>query len=82
MTRISIRYFAAAADAAGCIEETVEMPEGPTLGDLKRLLSVRHGTRMAGLLTVATFLQEGEATRDLLLAAAPEVDILPPFAGG
>lgn len=34
------------------------------------------------ILRVAAYLQDGSLTRDLSVAVAPEVEILPPFAGG
>lgn len=82
MTRVRVRHFAAAADVAGCKEETVFLGPAAVLGDVAGALIERHGTRMAGLLRVAGFLQCGELTRDLRQAAASEVDVMPPFAGG
>ncbi|SEK20994.1 MULTISPECIES: MoaD/ThiS family protein [Rhodococcus] len=79
---ILVRYFAAAAEAAGCTEESVRIGEGADLGALRSVLVERHGPKMERVLTVAAFLQGDELTRDLALVAAPRVDVLPPFAGG
>lgn len=79
---IAVRYFAAAADAAGCTKETLALPESATLGDLADLLGERHGADMTRVLTVAAFLVDDELTRDRSQPVGPRVDVLPPFAGG
>ncbi|MFC7447418.1 MULTISPECIES: MoaD/ThiS family protein [Rhodococcus] len=79
---ILVRYFAAAAEAAGCTEESVRIGAGADLGALRSVLVERHGPKMERVLTVAAFLQDDELTRDLGLVAASRVDVLPPFAGG
>jgi sulfur-carrier protein len=79
---IDVRYFAAAADAAGCAKESLGLPESATLGDLADLLSERHGPNMARVLTVAAFLVDDELIRDRSQPVGPRVDVLPPFAGG
>ncbi|MFF0816414.1 MoaD/ThiS family protein [Rhodococcus sp. NPDC003318] len=81
-TTVTVRYFAAAEEAAGCGEEAVSLVAGATLGDLRAALIDRHGAAMERVLTVAAFLQGDELTRDLGVAAADRVDVLPPFAGG
>lgn len=89
MTGIEVRYFAAAADAAGRDKETVDLPGDADLGALRAALIGRHGPEMERVLSVAAFLIEpaeasgsGELTRDLTVKAGPRVDVLPPFAGG
>ncbi|MFC7448059.1 MoaD/ThiS family protein [Rhodococcus daqingensis] len=77
-----MRYFAAAADAAGCTEETLDLPPTADLALVKSTLIARYGPDMARVLTVAAFLVESELTRDLTRTAGAQVDILPPFAGG
>lgn len=79
---VTVRYFAAAEEAAGCGEEAVTLAAGATLGDLRAALIERHGASMERVLTVAAFLQNDELTRDPDAAAADRVDVLPPFAGG
>ncbi|WP_432794133.1 MoaD/ThiS family protein [Rhodococcus ruber] len=81
-TGIEVRYFAAAADAAGVEKETVALPPTADLGALMAALVDRHGAEMARVLSVAAFLVDSELTRDLGRAAGPAVDVLPPFAGG
>ncbi|AKE90595.1 MULTISPECIES: MoaD/ThiS family protein [Rhodococcus] len=82
VTGIEVRYFAAAADAAGVEKETVALAPSVDLGTLKTALIDRHGAEMARVLSVAAFLIDSELTRDLGRAAGPTVDVLPPFAGG
>lgn len=79
---IAVRYFAAAADAAGRSEETLDLPNGADLGQLKSALIARHGGDMERVLSVSAYLVDSELTRDLARTAGAQVDILPPFAGG
>ncbi|MFC9554057.1 MoaD/ThiS family protein [Rhodococcus sp. NPDC056960] len=81
-TRISVRYFAAAADAAGRGLETLDMPTGADLGQVKSALLAKYGTSMERVLSVAAFLVGSELTRDLTAPVGARVDVLPPFAGG
>ncbi|MBA0048069.1 MoaD/ThiS family protein [Mycobacteroides sp. LB1] len=80
---IRIRYFAAAATAAGRQEEIVELPAGSSFDDLTRHLAAR-GTELERVLARCSFLYDGVAVRDR--SDRPEsgavVDVLPPFAGG
>ncbi|WP_070380633.1 MoaD/ThiS family protein [Rhodococcus sp. WMMA185] len=82
MTAVSVRYFAAAADAAGCTKETIEFPAPADLGQVKSALLDRYGPDMERVLEVAAFLVGSELTRDLTRPAGSQVDVLPPFAGG
>lgn len=87
---VEVRYFAAAADAAGREKETVELASGADLAALRTLLIDRYGADMQRVLSVAAYLVEpgaagageGELTRDLHHPAGSRVDVLPPFAGG
>lgn len=96
-TALTVRYFAAAADAAGTTQERLELGE-PTLAALRAELTERYGDPMAKVLRSGSFLVDGVVRRDqgaLTGAdrgdadAADEtsgtpltVDVLPPFAGG
>lgn len=79
---VEVRYFEAAAAAAGCRKETLSLPAGATLGHLRSALVGRHGTELGRILDVAAFLLGAEFTRDLELPVGSRVDVLPPFAGG
>ncbi|KAF0965411.1 MULTISPECIES: MoaD/ThiS family protein [Rhodococcus] len=82
VTGISVRYFAAAADAAGCTKETLDLPATADLGQVKDLLLAKYGPGMQQVLSVSAFLVDSELTRDLTRTAGAQVDVLPPFAGG
>ncbi|RYE41164.1 MAG: MoaD/ThiS family protein [Hyphomicrobiales bacterium] len=82
VTGISVRYFAAAADAAGCTKETLDLPVSANLGQVKALLLAKYGLGMQQVLSVSVFLVDSELTRDLTRTAGAQVDVLPPFAGG
>ena len=75
-----VRYFAAAAEAAGLEEE--QLPVTGTAGDLKALLVERYGDPMARVLAAGSFLIDGVVSRDDARALGARVDVLPPFAGG
>ena len=77
---ISVRYFAAAADAAGCEEEL--LPAVSTVRELKSVLVERYGDAMARVLASGSFLVDGVVSREDSRALGARVDVLPPFAGG
>ena len=60
MSRILVRYFAAAAEAAGCEEEHVE---ATTLGEAKDALLTAHPA-LEPVIAKGTFLVDGIASRD------------------
>jgi molybdopterin synthase sulfur carrier subunit len=77
---VIVRYFAAAADAAGRQEET--LPALETVGALRALLVERYGDAMARVLASGSFLVDGVVSRDDSRGIGARVDVLPPFAGG
>lgn len=80
--RVTVRYFAAAAEAAGRAEETLGFALGATLGDLKLQLEERYGEQMARVLRSGSFLVDKVVRRDTGHPLSERVDVLPPFAGG
>lgn len=93
MSKITVRYFAAAAEAAGRDEEVLEFAsELPSLDDLRADLITRYGDAIARVLASGSFLVNGTVRRDggALIAAGVvadpndqhTVDVLPAFAGG
>jgi len=80
---VTVRYFAAARDAAGLDEEDMALPAGATLADLTDVLMRRNG-QLGRVLQKCSYLQNGFAVRDLHveLESGQTIDILPPFAGG
>jgi molybdopterin converting factor small subunit len=77
---VLVRYFAAAAEAAGREEELV--PAASTVGDLRATLVERYGAAMARVLASGSFLVDGVVSRDDAKPIGARVDVLPPFAGG
>ena len=74
-----MRYFAAAAEAAGVEEELLE---ALTVGELKQLLVEKYGEPMAKVLASGSFLVDGVVSRDDAVTIGARIDVLPPFAGG
>jgi molybdopterin converting factor small subunit len=77
---VRVRYFAAAAEAAGREEEQVTVEA--TAGALRSWLADRYGPEMARILDAGSLLVDGTVTRDPSRPLLAAVDVLPPFAGG
>ena len=83
MAEVTVRYFAAAADAAGVEQETLAASDaGATVGELRDLLVDRYGAPMARVVANGSFLVDGVVRRDGAAPLGTSVDVLPPFAGG
>jgi molybdopterin synthase sulfur carrier subunit len=82
MSAITVRFFAAAADAAGTEQETWEPGPDDDLGTLRSQLIERYGDPMRRVLATGSFLVDGVVRRDDGAIAGDRVDVLPPFAGG
>ncbi len=80
---MTVRFFAAARDAAGADEEDIRLPAGSSLADLTAALTVRDG-QLGQVLQKCSYLRDGFAVRDLHdeLRSGQMIDVLPPFAGG
>jgi len=79
---VTVRYFAAAAEAAGRDEEELDVGAAATLGELKAILDERYGAHMRRVLASGSFLIDEVVQRDPACALTSRVDVLPPFAGG
>ena len=82
MSHITVRYFAAAAEAAGVNEESWESESSSTLASLRQGLTDKYGSEMARVLRGGSFLVDGTVRRDQGTIGGSTVDVLPPFAGG
>ncbi|WP_309138321.1 MoaD/ThiS family protein [Paenarthrobacter sp. CM16] len=80
--RVLVRYFAAAAEAAGCQEEWLSVRPGANLEQILAGAVHLHGSSLNTVLARCSFLVNGITRRDLALPASGEIDVLPPFAGG
>jgi molybdopterin converting factor small subunit len=81
---VTVRYFAAAAEAAGVASETLDAREHLTAGELRATLVRRHGADLERVLARCALLAAGRRLDDdaAPVAAGVTVDVLPPFAGG
>lgn len=86
MAKVTIRYWAAAKDAAGIPEESVE---AVTLADALNaaVASRKSGSRLQEVLARSSFLVDatpvGRAAREsITLDDGAVIEVLPPFAGG
>jgi molybdopterin converting factor small subunit len=82
MATLTLRYFAAAAEAAGCEQESIDAVGNGTLADLRRFLESRYGEPMRQVLSAGSFLVDGTVRTDDVPVRGSTVDVLPPFAGG
>jgi molybdopterin converting factor small subunit len=92
MAIVTLRYWAAAKEAAGIAEETV------TAGTLAEALAAARGhaghgagagqdSRLSAILARSSFLIDGmpagtRAPESVVLGEAAVIEVLPPFAGG
>ncbi|MEU4319551.1 MoaD/ThiS family protein [Nocardia fluminea] len=79
---VEVRYFAAIADAVGKNTESLDLPDGATVADLRTTLAATYGSDIDSLVGVCAFLIGDELTRDPSAMLRDRVDVLPPFAGG
>lgn len=76
----TVRYFAAAAEAAGREQEQVAPG---SVGEMRVTLAERHGEKLTRVLQRCSVLINGERSEDdAQVKAGDVVDVLPPFAGG
>ena len=78
MSEVLVRYFAAAAEAAGREEEHLT---ASTVGELRETLLASYPA-LAPVLAKGSFLVDGVVTRDPARTITGRVDVLPPFSGG
>lgn len=82
MSRVTVRFFAGAAEAYGGVEADVD--EVATLAELIGSLASGRDARLREVLDQCSFFIDGEHHRslDVELPEGCRVDVLPPFAGG
>jgi molybdopterin converting factor subunit 1 len=79
---LTVRLFARAKDLAGSDSVHVELPDGASVADLRRLLGMTV-PRLSELLERSAIAVDGEFAREnTLLRAESEVALLPPVSGG
>lgn len=77
----TVRFFAAAAEAAGTSTEAVD---AENLGELLMIIAAERDDRFDAVLERSSILVDGLRTADPDTPILPDsvVDVLPPFAGG
>ena len=78
---VTVRYFAAAAEAAGVHTEALA---ARTVGELREAMVAAHGGDLERVLTRCAVLVDGLRLQNdaAPLADGDLADVLPPFAGG
>ncbi len=81
---VTVRWFAAAGEAAGLPEESFEVAGPTTTAALLARAVDAHGPRLLQVLGACSVLVDGrlDEHRDRELSAGVTLDVLPPFAGG
>lgn len=79
---MKVRFFAAAAEAAGT-DETELDATGLTLAEVQQRLG-EGNSRLSEVLAVSSMLVDGRRVSDATVRLGDEeqMDVLPPFAGG
>ena len=80
---VTVRFFAAARDAAGVEETVLHLPAGASISDAVSELCCRSD-KLTLVLRKCSYLCDGVAVRDRATPLHPDqtLDVLPPFAGG
>lgn len=87
-TEVTVRYWAAARDAAGVTEDRIAVDAEVTLDDVvRRVLELHPGGRMSDLVKVCSVLvgdrpAGARAPEHVSVRPGDTVEFLPPFAGG
>lgn len=79
--KITVHYFGIASEIAGTREQTLEVPDGTCLSDLRERI-FREFPRLAELESALLFAVDAEVVDDAELRHGSEVAILPPVSGG
>jgi molybdopterin converting factor subunit 1 len=79
---ITIRYFAAAREAAGVESETLELPDGADVAAAREQAAGRHPALAPLLPRCAVALNRSYATPQTTLRDGDELALLPPVGGG
>ena len=82
--QVTVRWFAAAGEAAGRPEEVLEVDGTTTTAALLARAVAGHGPQLGRVLAACSVLIDGQLDeqRTRVLTAGATLDVLPPFAGG
>jgi molybdopterin converting factor subunit 1 len=80
--KVIVQLFARARDVAGSDGVTVDLPEGASVSDLRRILGESYPALRALLAHSAVAVNNEYADDSLRLPPDAEVALLPPVSGG
>lgn len=79
---VTINWYGAAGDLAGCASQQISADESASVADLLTGASAAN-RELARVIGLSTFLLNGKkVSPEAKLAAGDSLDVLPPFAGG
>ncbi len=82
MNTVTLRYFAAARERAGCSEEKISLAEGAAVRALLDVLCAHHPALTALLPHLRVAVNHEFSALDVEVPANAEVALIPPVAGG
>jgi sulfur-carrier protein len=80
--RVTVKMFAAAREAVGASEITIEVADGATVTDLRRAMKADY-PQLSALVDRAMFaINAIYANNEVLLSTGSEIACIPPVSGG
>lgn len=79
---ITVKLFAALRDLSGSDTTTVELPDGATVGDLRREIAKQLPLARTLLMRSAVAVNHDSAENERVLTATDECAVIPPVSGG
>jgi molybdopterin converting factor subunit 1 len=80
--QVRVRYFASLREAVGAAEETLDLPDGTTVGQARALLADRQPALAKLLPACAVAINRGYAQAETPLNEGVELVFIPPLGGG
>ncbi|HEX9036600.1 MAG TPA: molybdopterin converting factor subunit 1 [Ktedonobacterales bacterium] len=80
--RVRIRYFASLREAAGMAEETLDLPDGVTVGQARALVAERSHALAVALPPCMAAINQRYVPVDAPLTENDELVFIPPLGGG
>lgn len=82
MIHVRVLFFAIARDLVGQAQIDVDLPDGSTLADLRRLLVATYPPLEPILPRCLFSINEAYATADSVIPSSAEIACIPPVSGG
>ena len=80
--RVTVLYFAAARERAGCDRESIDLPEGTTAGQAKAHLLGLHPALAPIAPHLRLAVDKAFAPDAAVLSEGAEIALIPPVSGG